>query len=311
MQRILWDADEVLWDWLLSGVELVSIIPRATLRGDLTHKEWVLPRPGMLELLWGMRHASLERGLDAHVRVWTSGYPWRMWRITREIPGFAELIGPPFDPGPDGPALMASHPRVFARPDYVHAMTRLLDPHARPGLLEAVRGPARSVLADHVELRPGHSGLKIPELATLAGKPDLAEADVLVDDQYDNIEWFTAAGRTAVHVISRAPRIFFNAVPNSAWWPERAILQLAVSTAEAIAERLLDADGRARTLVARGSPMRPEAARPFVIEVPNAVLQGEWIRPIRAMVRAAKDASRALVDAAHAGRERVGVNPSD
>ena len=75
LERILWDADEVLWDWLMSGVELLKILPRATMRGDLTHSEWVVPRPGMLELLWGMRHESLARDLDPHMRIWTSGYP--------------------------------------------------------------------------------------------------------------------------------------------------------------------------------------------------------------------------------------------
>lgn len=292
LDKILWDADEVLWDWLLSGLELVRIIPRATLRGDLTHREWILPRPGMLELLWGMRHASLERDLDPHVRIWTSGYPWRMWRIAREIPGFAALIGPPFDAGPDGPAVMAEHPRVFARPDYVRAMTRLLEPSARAALLEPIAGPARWVLAEHTSARPGHSGLKIPELATLAGKPELAGGDVLVDDQRENVAWFTSAGRSAIHVISRAPRIFFNAVPNSAWRPARAILELPVTTAEGIADALVRADGRARTIIAEGRRMRHEAAEPFVIEVPNVVLQGEWIRPIRAMVKAARESGR-------------------
>ncbi|MFO0744141.1 MAG: hypothetical protein U1F43_00515 [Myxococcota bacterium] len=293
LDELLWDADEVLWDWLLSGVQLLGVLPRIALRGDLSHREWVLPRPGMLELLWGMRHESLALGLDPHIRIWTSGYPWRMWRIGREIPGFGELIGPPFDPGPAGAESMVDHPRVFTRTDYVRAMTRLLDPRARGELLSPFPATPRSVLARHIHARPQHSGLKIPELALLSGKPELARGRVLIDDHGSNVRWFADAGRAAIHVLSSAPRILLRAIPNSAWRPAQVIREIGVSSAEAIADALVAlgpaAGHQARgVVVARGRPVRAEAPRPFTIDVPDAVLQGQWIRPIRAMVRDAK-----------------------
>lgn len=86
LREVVWDADEVLWDWVMDLSGMARAIPRLIKR-DLSHREFFRVKPGVFELIWGMHHESKERGEDPFMRVWTDGYPWRMWRINQSDSG--------------------------------------------------------------------------------------------------------------------------------------------------------------------------------------------------------------------------------
>ena len=71
---------------MLSYLNRARAIPRLIKR-DLSHREFFRVKPGVFELIWGMHHESKERGEDPFMRVWTDGYPWRMWRINQSDSG--------------------------------------------------------------------------------------------------------------------------------------------------------------------------------------------------------------------------------
>jgi hypothetical protein len=289
LDAVVWDADEILWDWVMSGALLFAKMP-LLLVGHLGHREWVAFRPGILELLWGMRHASLELGHDPHLRIWTSGYPWRLWRILREAPGFEALLGGPYDPA--DPDSIRTHPRVFTRPDYVEVVTRLLAPEARREALRDIPEPARGAIDRQLERRPDDSGFKIPELALIAGREGFRTAKILVDDVWRNVAWFHAAGRSAVHVASLTPRIAFGLIPNSVWGPrrflERHLSRVVEGVADAL-EALTRGDSPQISRVAMQLGGAPTRTTPiFEIDVPSEVLWREWVTPMRELRRAAR-----------------------
>lgn len=316
--HLLWDADEVLWDWALSGVRLFSRLPLA-LFGNLGHREYIAVRPGLLELLWGMHHEALARGEDPYLRIWTSGYPWRLWRILREVEGFDALLGPPFSREEGGAAIISNHPRVFTRPDYVRVMLRLLNHETRAAQLAPLSPAARATIERQLVHGVDDSGFKIPELAILDGKVAFAPARFLIDDARRNVEWFKDAGRSAVHVKSHAPRIFFGKIPNSTWTPIRFLETTPSTLIEAIATALLSLAEDAPTAprrVAGAAPSEPSRApqqpatrslgpsspstqpepprRIFHVDIPSEVLWREWLHPMRELRRAQKRA-RALL----------------
>ena len=299
--HLVWDADEVLWDWALSGLRLVGGIP-AAIFGRLGHREYIAIRPGVIELLWGLHHGALEHGRDPHLRIWTSGYPWRLWRILREIQGFDALLGPPFALASDDDSIMHAHPRVFTRLDYVAVMSDLLDRERRAERLAALPELPRKTIATQLE-QPDDSGFKIPELALLAGKPAFSAARVLIDDVRRNVEWFNAAGRSAVHVVSTTPRIVFGKIRNSAWAPERFLAESGDGITAAIADALakLAGNGHAPTIAIAARDAKAEqderaaarAERPapphiFAIDVPNDKIWREWISPMRQLRKKAR-----------------------
>ncbi|HRE92196.1 MAG TPA: hypothetical protein PK095_23980 [Myxococcota bacterium] len=276
--ELVWDADEVLWDWAMSGARLFAQLPLAVL-GNLGHREWVAVRPGLLELLWGMRHASQDLGLDPDLRVWTSGYPWRLWAIFREVPGFAELLG---DGHPD------SHPRVLTRPDYVAVVKPLVaDEGLRRRHLDTMSTAARQTIDRQLAEKPHDSGFKIPELAVLAGRAAFATAKILIDDAGRNVRWFHATGRSAVRVRSVTPRLF-GRIPNCDWTPHRFLREVASPAAFEIADALerLYRDPTPRIEVARVTPdPKVPPTPPVVIDVPSHVLWSQWIHPMRELER--------------------------
>jgi len=288
LSHLVWDADEVLWDWVLSGVRLMGSLPFAIF-GRLGHREYIAMRPGILELLWGMHHAALALGKDPYVRIWTSGYPWRLWKILRQIEGFDELLGPPSTLYSNDAHLLSAHPRVFTRPDYVSIVRDLLEPEVREKRLAILPEPARSAIAAQLASRPDDSGYKIPELATLFGKEAFASARFLIDDAKNNVEWFKAAGRSAVHVRSRTPHIAFGKIPNSVWSPSRFLARSGHGAARAIADALATLATLTDATIAEAAfgdaPDEPPN-RIFQIDVPNAVLWREWINPMRDLRKA-------------------------
>ncbi len=296
--ELVWDADEVLWDWAMSGTRLFGSLPIAIF-GNFGHREWIAVRPGMLELLWGMRHASIELGHDPDMRIWTSGYPWRLWEIFRKVKGFRELLGAQSkaELGGAGALHPTTHPRVFTRPDYVAVVKGLLEREHREPLLSRFAEAARDTIHKQLDEKPHDSGFKIPEIAVLAGREAFAGAKILIDDAGRNVRWFLSAGRSAVHVQSVTPRIAFGAIPNSAWHPTRFLREVRSPVVLAIADALeaLARDPTPRVIKAflkpEAGPVNaagPHAVEPVIIDIPSHVLWSQWIHPIRELEKAFK-----------------------
>ncbi|MFB6263606.1 MAG: hypothetical protein ABEL76_08290 [Bradymonadaceae bacterium] len=289
LPQIVWDADEILWNWLLRIGDVTDHLRALVTGGESAHREWFLVKPGIFELLWGMRHASLERGLDPHVRIWTDGYPWRLGRIAREIPGFAELLGPPAETTTESHAGFDPHPRIFYRKDYAEVVGDLIGSSAGEEFWSELDPDARRVLGEQFERDPLDSTLKLPELAGAAGKPGFERAEILVDDRPENVERFVETGRRGIRVVSDVPGLFFDRVPNAVWRePRRRLRQLDDGIVPALARHL---DDLARTDAAGARTARPthlaaeSHASPFEIEVPGEIVHREWWQPIRRLAR--------------------------
>ncbi len=290
LDELVWDADEVLWDWLLQQFRLLAGSPGAVLWRNFGHREWIGIRPGVFELIWGMRHESLERGHDPHLRIWTSGYPWRMWRIAREIPGFADLIGPPAPADPEDTEWLANHPRVFTRPHWVAAAEQLLEDGVHAVLAPFPEAVRETILTQLHSKKPVDSGFKIPELAQLLGLNAFSKAQILIDDTKSNVERFVATGRRGVHIISEPPRAILGIVPNSVWGrPSRAMKRLQLPFADGIVEALEKLAHPDAPAVATAAPSgTAEIGEDYptiqlVFDVPNRILQQEWVHPVRAL----------------------------
>jgi len=292
MAELVWDADEILWDWVVDARAMLRSSPRFVLRGDLGHREFFRIKPGIFELLWGMHHASLELGLDPHMRVWTNGYPWRAWRVAREIPGWGVLLGPPADARGSGQETFALHPRFFCRADFARAIRFLLDPQQRVESLAALPPAARMVVERSLALTPFDSTLKIPELASLAGKDGFTSSHILIDDQEWNVARFAATGRVAVHASNPAQKLAYGRIPNTVWHtPARTLRLLSTRIAEAIAGAIQRAArSRPGTVIQATSDQLLEDY-PFVdfaIDIPDAMVRAQWVEPLRRLRRDAR-----------------------
>lgn len=284
LDRIMWDCDELLWDWCLRARGSLKRLAKLV-RRDYTHREWVRTKPGVWELIWGLHHGSLETGKDGQMRVATNGYAWRLWRMSRHIPGFCELIGEGADSADY--ETWRDHPMLYCRPDYAKVAGMLLR-----GEVEVEDGPAAVVIAEHVDVNPKDSTLKLPEMAVLAGKPGFANVQILIDDSFHNIRRFARTGRVGIHVdvpakrdrkTSRLPQ-----PPNTIWKDARSYLDrvstplgpiLADKLAEALTVRSSD------ILVAHAQDADGQEHRVFEfdIEVTGEVIQTEWLEPMRRM----------------------------
>lgn len=289
LAEVVWDADEVLWDWLMEARSMARGVPRWVRSRDLGHREILQVRPGMLELLAGMQEASRSLGLDPWVRIWTDGYPWRIWRIAREVPELITLLGPGPAPWPETPESFAAHPRLFARPDYAAAVAPLACERTLSGRLGAMGTAAASVLLEGLRTRPSDSSLKLPELASLAGKEGFGSARILVDDRARNTLRFMRSGRSAVHLPSALPR-WWDRVPNLVWADARGVLEgFAPRSAEAVAEglRLLSAEpGAVQVSVPSGVLESAPPGRVFGFDVPGARIREQWVEPRRRVQKA-------------------------
>lgn len=295
LASIMWDADETLWDWMMSAPRVLARLPGLLVKRSFAHREYFILRAGMFELLWGMHHSARERGDDPWLRIWTNGYPWRLWKIAEAIPGMCELLGPPAVEG--GHDAFARHPRIFYRGDYVDAARVFTDPERRESTIGELPDAPREVLeAQLASVKPLDSTLKLPELAgivTSDGEPVKAgfgAIEYLVDDNRRTVDRFVASGRRAVRIVSRAPWAFFGRVPNTAWrHPMRLMRSMRSRIVETIAERL-----------AALSNTRPPAARDadntralpddtpehsWTLDIPDDVLKEEWVEPMRRLKR--------------------------
>ncbi len=292
IDELVWDADEVLWDWVVDARGMLRSSARMVLRGDLGHREHFRIKPGIFELLWGMHHASIERGLDPYMRVWTNGYPWRAWRVAREVPGWDALLGPPARSSASGHESFAWHPRFFCRADFARALRALIGPDDGAARLGALPPEAREVVVRQLRSCPFDSTLKVPELALLAGKDGFLASRVLVDDQEWNAERFAASGRVAVHVVKPPSPLSLGPMQNAVWTaPHRAFRPLATRIASAIASALVRAvRSRPGTVIDAwsGQPLDDYPFVEFSIEIPDTMVRREWVEPLRCLRRDAR-----------------------
>lgn len=293
LPHIMWDADEVLWDWVMDATRAwPPTLAQVTLR-DMGHREYIRPKAGLWELLWGMHHASLELGLDPHMRIWTNGYTWRIREVGRHIPGFDQLMGAQ-DSSLEGYRAL---PNLFARGDFATAARHILPAKDRAALLEHAPQEARDTILRELRQAPFNSNLKIPDLAPLARKEGFSEVYILVDDRRDNIERFVHSGRCGVHCLNWSSRILLGAVPNTCWRDPLAALEQGAGSATAdIADalRAFAQDRSPRRLEARATlrPQEPYPKQEFWIEVPDARIRSGWIEPMRSLKRDFKQESR-------------------
>lgn len=301
-ERIMWDADEVLWDWLMSAPGVLVRLPWMLATRSLGHREYFVVRPGIFELLWGMHHAATEAGVDAHMRIWTNGYPWRLWAIAQAVPGFAELLGS----SPQAThADFAAHPRIFYRTDFARAAALFTEPASRERALARLPAAARALVEAQLgSPRPLDSNLKLPELAALPAdesdtpiKAGFGRVEFLVDDRGQNIERFVASGRRGVRVVSHSPWAFFGKVPNTGWRdPWRTLRGLGNRVSEVIGRSLMELAGEpppASRNAACDHRLGGHVSRhEFTLDVPDAILRAEWIEPIRNLERQWRRPSR-------------------
>lgn len=291
LDEVVWDADEVLWDWLMDARRMLQRAPASLLSWeiDFGHREYYLVKPGVFELIWGMRHESLERELDPHMRIWTNGYPWRIWRVATEIPGFATLVGPPAEEGDDDHLAYIEHPRIFYRTDYAKVAHQLLDPRRFNDVTSGFPQHVRELVTSQFDRDPFDSSFKLPEFATVCGKNGFGRAAVLVDDARHNIGRFVASGRHGIHVLSRSPRLIFGTVPNTVWGePHQALRRLANTISCEIAaalERLCCHEHPSRIAVASDALAQGYEPLQFHIDVPDGMIRSEWIDPMRELKR--------------------------
>ncbi len=289
--HLVWDADEVLWDWVMDFEHMLRGAPRQLLRGDtLGHREFFRIKPGVWELIYGMHTAALERGWDPYLRIWTNGYSWRLWRISLELPILAALLGAPTT-GAYTPADFDAHPRVFYRSDFVDLALRFRDPVFRAEAVAGLSPGAAQVLAQQLDERPRDSTLKLPDLATLAGKDGFGESRLLMDDEARNIHRFVASGRRGIQVFMPRYAMVWGRLLNTVWrdpWGELDKISVAIAPrlARAIA-RATHPDGPDRQQIVSGEPVRDYRHLEFTFRVPGRRVRDEWVEPRKRLRRVA------------------------
>jgi len=263
-------------------------LPVRAVTRSIGHREWWMLTPGAFALMWGMRHGALRSGApdaDAIHRVWTDGYPWRLWLIAQSAPMFATLMG--LDPAASDDAWRDA-PNVFTRLDYVAALDGLRDPGARIAWLDGLPEPERRVIAAQFLIDPFDSSCKLPVFSEVVGKLAYEKAALLVDDKGANVKRFARTGRRAVRIVSRAPRVVFERVPNSVWRDPEGVLRAMATpvmrrVAAALADVMQDAPCSTRQVDAEPDVVLGGQAVVFWIDIPDAKLRGEWVEPVRAI----------------------------
>lgn len=297
MDHVMWDADEVLWDWVMTTGDIARRGFGPLWRREMTHTEYIRWRPGVLALLTGLQAGNREVGTDPWLRVWTNGYAWRIAQIARGTPAFAALLGPPHAlPAADDVAGWEALPNLFCRTHYIALAHEVLDAGLasnHPAL--RLSGDEGRVIARELRRRPQDSTLKIPGLAALVGKDGFTAVRVLVDDSPTNCTRFAATGRVAVQVQNPPPHGVGRWIPNLTTASVTRWLALHQTTQVTAMAEALGACGS----LAPGSVLRAGHARravasqvDLVLEVPHAQLMASWYRPTQGLRRRVRELLR-------------------
>ena len=279
LSNIMWDADEILWDWLMSVQEIFSSPYRRFMLGDVGHREFFRRKHDIFELLLGMHVASVKLGLDPYIRIWTNGYSWRLWRISQEIPCLIHLLGPAKKGGklPNLAADFEHHPRIFSRKNYVSAIMKIakegfsiLDPELQTNIVQQFK------------LKKFDSSLKEPDFARIIGKSEFEKVNILVDDKRENVDRFVQKNRIGIVVPNQTPHILYGKIKNIVWKnPWNGIEKMSKSTAESIANALEKTLSHEKQIfVAKSQPIFPPHDD-FIIEAPDARIRLDWVEPMR------------------------------
>lgn len=283
-EHLVWDADEVLWDWCMGGKLALLSLPHTVRHRDIGHRELFQLKPGVLEMIQGMCDQAAEQGLDARMRLWTNGYAWRLWAISRHVPGFAGLFGLLTEDGPD---VFEHSDVIFCRHDYARAIEPLLDRTRRMQWLEQQSWRTRDVISTHLERDPFQSAFKIPELAGLVGKRGFEHAQIMIDDHFSIVKHFARTGRKGIEVTAHPVKDVSSKLPNVTWELREDVFDPMIT---AVAEKIAQAieslgyaeDGKVLTV---DSGVRPYGFEPvrFAIDIPNERISGQWVEPMEAL----------------------------
>lgn len=288
LEHIMFDADEVLWDWVMTTSDIVRGIPKLLRSRDLGHREYIRVKPGTIEFLCGFRDARSERGADPFLRIWTNAYPWRVRALCERLPDLAGLLGG------DTAGGIWEHPRLFTRPHYVDLMSEVFLSGGMETFLEGIQPGPRELVRAHLETTPTDTTLKLPDLAVHLGKAGFGDVRVLVDDRRSNVERFAASGcgRVGLWVDNPPHPSVHRKLPNVTHGAATPYLE---HQSQPFVQALSDAltslpDNGLVTLPARENA-RGYRATEFAISIPDDVLRAQWTGPPKQLKRYA-DASR-------------------
>ncbi len=284
LEHIMFDADEVLWDWAMTTSDIFRGIPRLLRSWDLSHREYIRVKPGIIEFLCGFRDERRHKNADHFLRIWTNAYPWRVRAICERLPDLAELLGGNTDED------IWEHPRLFTRPHYAHLVTQAFRNGGVDALLGSLAPQPRDVVRRHLEETPTDTTLKLPDLALPAGKIGFGEVRILIDDRRRNVDRFaaSAADRVGLWVDNPIHPSVHRRLPNVTRGPATPYLEhQSQSFVQALADVLMDLPEQGlRTLPATETP-RGDRATQFMIEIPNDVLRAQWTEPPKNLKRSA------------------------
>jgi hypothetical protein len=234
------DLDETLWEWSS------PLLRQPTLLWE--HREYVFVRRPLLGLLEGIVQESRER-----INAWTSGYGYRLDRVSEQLPSLAKLL----DYNPSIGQQSQTLPNVFTRMDLARALEK------EPSLVPM----SESRLVSQ----------KIPHTPTAAGKPMVDKARILLDDKERNCRRYVAAGDGRCAIWLRGtPRLSRNTMPLFAV-PNSRNLRWADGVAEA-----LDQIAQGQTGLFIVDSVESFHDNPAIcVHLPHRYLWREWVRPSR------------------------------
>jgi hypothetical protein len=238
------DLDETIWDWC------APIVGQPLWRG--AHVEYIFVRRPLVRLLQGIGRGRLN--------AWTAGYGYRLDRVCEHEGGLAALL----DLSPDRGDVSQTRENIVTRVDFADALER------SPDMVQTEPRSAERWVSQ-----------KIPGMPTLAGKPLVDEARVLIDDRESNCRRYVAAGegRSAIW-LQGTPRVWKDNLPLRGLHRPQA-----VQWADGVADALEEIVGGLVGLF----PVQPAASHvvgePVRVELPHRQVWREWIEPSRRVGR--------------------------
>ncbi|MEZ4459485.1 MAG: hypothetical protein R3E66_07095 [bacterium] len=282
MSELVWDCDELLWDWVMDGRELARRLPALT-QQKFGHTEFVRIKPGMMEFLWGLSDGNAALGHDPFMRIATNGYPYRLFLMAQQLPWLADLVGPPANAAKY--TGWRSHPRILTRWDYAKVAELAL--HGAQLGLDVFAGSTNAeLLRQHFRRRPFNSSFKLPELAALVGKDGFANTKILIDDHTSNVTRFHRSGRTAIHaIVLGTPQK--GRVPNVTLDVQAHLDRVCTDIVQPVEQALRAALARPPQVVQAHTQPLPRGAQSLelTLEIPSDRIGAEWVEPLRRLKR--------------------------